>query len=418
MGIGTSPVYTVTSILIRRIPTRLKETDRFLFLVIFSNGLLHVLKISLAPLLPLMQAEFGLSYTKVGILTSILTLCGASSGIFAGIVADKADKIKVILSVLLLISIFSATMVLTSTFLTALLFLIFLYISIGLFLPPIYSYMARRYLETRGKIFGIFETGGSVGVLIGPITAGVISSYLGWRWVYTLWALPIFAIAYLFYRFSLKNRVRSKREDRDDEIDKKELLNRKSLSNFLPRLKIIFLAQGFFGFISGGTISFLPLFLKNVHNFSVGNAGGVLTLFLAGGMAGKMIGGKYSDIWNPKKVITVAFLTTSLSLFLVPLISSFSLVIVLLFAGVTLFMALPALAFLTSELKTADLGLAYGIQFLIGNGSGAFSNFLSGLIGDVFGIEYIFFLLSAVAFSAGIFLCFFFNQTNYQSVPS
>ncbi len=69
-------------------------------------------------------------------------------------------------------------------------------------------------------------------------------------------------------------------------------------------------------------------------------------------------------------------------------------------------MALPALAFLTSEVKTTNLGLAYGIQLLIGNGFGAFSKFLSGLIGDIFGIECIFFLLSIVAFSAGIFLCF------------
>jgi len=361
-----------------------------------------------------MQAEFNLSYTKVGILTSILSLCWASSGIFAGIIADKADKIKVILFVLLLTSIFSAIMIPASTFLTALLFLIFLYISIGLFLPPVYSYMAHRYPEARGKIFGIFETGGSVGVLIGPITAGVISSYLGWRYVYTLWALPIFVIACLFYRFSLKNRVRNKREDRDDEIDKKRLLKGKTLSSFLPRLKIIFLAQGLFGFIGGGTISFLPLFLRNVRNFSVGNAGGVLTLFLAGGMIGKMIGGKYSDIWDPKKVIIVAFLTTSLFLFLIPLFSSFSLIVVLFFAGVTFFMAIPALAFLTSELKTTDLGLAYGIQFLIGNGSGALSKFLSGLIGDIFGLEYIFFLLSAVASFAGIFLCF--KKTMRQKV--
>ncbi|MQY59906.1 MAG: hypothetical protein GH144_09955 [Clostridia bacterium] len=77
-------------------------------------------------------------------------------------------------------------------------------------------------------------------------------------------------------------------------------------------------------------------------------------------------------------------------------------------------MALPALAFLTSELKTTDLGLAYGIQFLIGNGFGALSKFLSGLIGDVFGIGYIFFLLSAAAFFAGIFLCF--KKTMRQKV--
>lgn len=389
------------------------KIDRsFFFLIVFSHGLLHIFDGSLAPLLPLIRAEFGLSYTAVGILTLSLSLCWAFSSILAGVVADKTDRIKLILSTFLLIGIFSCIMVLASIFLSTLLFLIFLFFSTGLFHPPTYSYLAKKYSEGKGKIFGIFESGGSVGYIIAPLVAGVVGSYLGWRYVYTLWALPAFVMAFLFYRFSSKNKLRNKREDKDKENDKEESSKRKALSHFYPRLKKIYLAQGLFGLVAGGSISFLPLFLTNVHKFPVGTAGGILSLFLVGGLAGKIIGGRYSDIWGPRKVITIGFFITSFFLFLVPLISGFSLIFVLLFAGVTFFMIFPALFVLTGEIKTTDLGLAYGIQILSASGSEALSKFLSGLVSDMLGIEQLFFMLSAVAFFAGIFLYFFLKQTN------
>lgn len=148
------------------------------FLITFSHGLLHVFQGSLAPLLPLIRAEFGLSYTAGGILTLTLSLCCAFSGISAGVVADKTDKTKVILSTFLLIGIFSSIMILTSAFLSVLLSLIFLFVSIGLFHPPAYSYLTDKYSEGKGETFGVFETGGSVGILISPVVAGAVGSFL------------------------------------------------------------------------------------------------------------------------------------------------------------------------------------------------------------------------------------------------
>ncbi len=258
-------------------------------------------------------------------------------------------------------------------------------------------------------MFGIFEAGGSVGVLIAPLAAGVIGSYFGWRYVYTLWAIPAFTTTFLFYRLGKKDKLRDGETDKSnrEKNNNKEPSKKRELSHFYSSLKTVSLAQGFFGFVVGGSVSFLPLFLTDVHKFSVSTAGGMLTLFLAGGLIGKMIGGRYSDTWGARRIIGIGFLITSFFLILVPLIPGFLLILVLLPAGIAFFMILPALFLLTGKIKTTDLGLAYGIQLLSGAGFGACSRLLSGVISDLVGMEYIFFLVSAAAFFGAIFTHFY-----------
>lgn len=385
---------------------RIKDDNKLrLGLITFSHALIHVFPASLAPLLPLMRVEFNLSYTAVGIVTFTLSLCWAFSGIPAGIVSDKTDRIKLILSMFLLTGIFSSAMILMSTLTGTLLILVLLFLSMGIFHPSAYSYLSDKYFKNKGKVFGIFEAGGSTGILIAPLVAGVVGSYLGWRYVYTLWAFPAFATAFLFYRFSLKNKLSDGGMEKSTKRkNNKEPSQKRELSHYYSHLKTVSLAQGFFGFVGGGIVSFLPLFLTDVYKLSVSTAGGMLTLFLAGGLVGKMIGGRYSDIWGPRRIISIGFLITSFFLILVPLIPGFSLTLVLLPAGIAFFMILPALFVLTGKIKTTDLGLAYGIQLSSGAGFGAASKFLCGVISDVVGIQYIFFLLSAVAFFAAIFV--------------
>jgi len=67
---------------------------------------------------------------------------------------------------------------------------------------------------------------------------------------------------------------------------------------------------------------------------------------------------------------------------------------------------MPGLFLLTAEIKTPNLGMAYGVQFLSMSGFGACSKILCGVIGDLVGLGYIFFLLAAVAFLASIFVHF------------
>jgi len=393
---------------------RKDDKDRIEFsLITFSHVLIHIFPASIAPLLPLIKTEFNLSYTGVGLLTFILSLCWAFSGIPAGIASDKMDRIKLIVFMFFLVSIFSAIITLMSTLPGVLLLLILLFLTIGIFHPPAYSYLSYRYPRKKGKMVGIFETGGSVGILIAPIVAGIVGSCYGWRYVYTFWAIPAFIMAFLLYLFSSNNRLKDCRvaQAKKKKINKEQSSQKRRPSFYHPHFKAIYLTQGFFGFVSGGSISFLPLFLTDVHKLSTSTAGGMLTVFLAGGALGKVIGGRCSDAFGARKIIGIGFLITSFFLLLIPLVTSFFLVFVLLPAGIVFFMILPALILLTGEIKTSDLGLAYGIQVLSGATFGAFSRLLCGTISDLLGIKFIFFLLSVIALFSAIFVYSYLKKT-------
>ncbi len=303
-------------------------------------------------------------------------------------------------------------MILMSSLPGVLLFLILLFLSVGIFHPLAYTYLSDRYSKEskeKGKVFGIFEAGGSIGVLIAPLVAGVVGSYFGWRYVYTLWAIPTFATTLLFYRFCKKDKLRDGETDKSnrEKNSNKEPSKKRELSHYYLSLKTVSLTQGFFGFVVGGSVSFLPLFLTDVRKLSVSAAGGMLTVFLVGGLIGKIIGGRYSDIWGTRRIIGIGFLITSFFLILVPLVPGFLLILVLFPAGIAFFMILPALFLLTGKIKTSDLGLAYGIQLSSMAGFGACSRLLSGVLSDLVGMEYVFFLVSAVAFFAAIFTHFY-----------
>lgn len=380
-----------------------KESKPGFSLITFSHTLIHIFPATLAPLLPLIRAEFGLSYTKVGIVTFVLSLCWAFSGIPAGVISGKIDRIKMFFFTFLVVGTFAILLSLVTTFLGVLTVLILLFLSVGFFHPPAYSFMTDRYTEKKGRTVGIFEVGGSTGILVAPLIAGVVGSWLGWRCVYTLWALPAFVTAFLFYQLFSNNELTDCREcNLNGKGGEKEVPQKKSLSHY-PYLKTIYLTQGFFGFIAGGSISFLPLFLTDVHGFEVSSAGGILTLFLAGSAAGKMVGGRYSETLGAKKMAITGFLISCFFLLLIPFMPGFLLSIILFPAGVALSMILPGLFILVGETETSDLGLAYGIQLLAGAGLGAVSRLLCGIISDVLGIQYIFFFLAGVGFLATIF---------------
>jgi len=382
------------------------------FLITFSHALVHIVPASLSPLLPFIREEFRLSYTYVGILTFILSLCWAFSSIPAGIIADRVNKNKLLLFIFASLGFLSVSIAFMSTFSGVVLILIFLSLSVGFFHPPAYTYISRVFSSERGKTIGAFETGGSLGVLIAPLVAGLVGSYFGWRYVYTLWAVPSFAVAFIFYTYRL-SLLKEEIPAKDGKVNKTSSFSHTGeKSTAGSSLKIIYLAQGFFGFISGGSVSFLPLFLTDVHKLSPVVAGGMLTMFLAGGVVGKIVGGRYSDILGARKVIVLGFFFTFLFLVLASFLKGLFLIPALILAGISLFMILPALFVFTSQVALVDLGLAYGIQILSGSGFGAFSRIIAGVVSDFLGIRYVFFLLSFFAFFSALFLQVYLKDAN------
>lgn len=387
----------------------MKINKRFLLITV-SHTLVHIFMGSLAPLLPLMREEFGLSHTMVGAMIFTTGLCFALSSVASGAISDKVNRVGVTIFMFVLVGILSSTLILASTFVSAFLLLAFLSFFLGVYHPSIYPYLSNIYFDKKGQVFGLFETGGVLGRMVAPPVAGFIGVYLGWRQTYTLWGALAFGIAFFLCLFLARSRAGDgTRGESGKEKNSEEHSSPKRMLRHYPQLRVVYFVSGFFGFILVGTTSFLPLFLMDLHDIPASTAGATLTVLFVGGLLGNVIGGRYADKWGPKRVLELGFVASSFLLLLIPFTRGLSLNFVLLFAGIVLFMTLPATALFVSRVNTVSLGLAYGIQGLAA-GLGAFSGLLCGLVSDVAGIQHIFLLLSSAALLAAAIVCFYIKM--------
>ncbi|MEM2339060.1 MAG: MFS transporter, partial [Nitrososphaerales archaeon] len=149
------------------------------------------LQIHLA-LLPVFMIEFNLELSTIGMIVSIATLCQVLATIPGGIIADKLGSVKVILLSFLLTLIGALMMSQTFNLYMLIFGISIITLSTAIYHPQAYSLVSRLVApNSRGKALGIHGGAGDIGLALGPITAGILLSSYGWRFVYLVWLIPM-----------------------------------------------------------------------------------------------------------------------------------------------------------------------------------------------------------------------------------
>jgi len=369
-----------------------------------THGLVHIITETLAPLLPLIRGEFNLSYTMIGALTLILSLTLGIASIPAGIISERVNRFKFLSLMFLLIGVLCALLLLNTGLWITVLLLTVLFLCFSAFHPSAQICLFHEYPGKRGTAFGIYESGGSFGMFLAPILAGFIGSRFGWRSVYGMWTIPTFTIALLVYLISRKKGAKDYIYNSNKPVTR-ELFHWVKFILAHRELRAIFTIQGIAGLL-WAMIIFIPLFLVDKRGFSVENAGLTLALFLLGGVAGKVVGGRLSDKWGRRKVIFRCFFLLVPFYLLVPLIHGYVLIFVFLALSIIFFMIIPVLLASVADFTREGLGFNYGLLTLLGAGFSSISRLFSGVISDLWGMEMIFFMFAAIAV-VGAFLSFF-----------
>ena len=389
-----------------------KRLDRVLLVLVASHGLSHVVPASLGPLLPLIKMEYNLSYTLVGIITSILSLGWGFASIPLGLACDKLNKVKILSFMFLIIGLFSGFLLLAKSLLTVLPLLMAIYASLAIFHPAAQSHLSQRYPRKRGKIFGLFESGANLGRIGATLTAGIVGSALGWRSVYGLWSGLSIVIGLTVYFV-----CRSNSADLLPKIISSPGRRTSLMTKPIPQktlIRSLYTSMGLFGFITAPIASFVPIFWTEEWGFSVKAAGYGLAIFLIGGTIAQLWAGKYLDKWGRAETIRTCFLVSVFSLGFISLLQNAVVLLGLLFiSGFALFLILPSITVLTGEVKKTRLGFTYGIQVFLGAGFSALGNFLCGYVSDVWGVRYVFFVLSTAALVGAVFGWFRLPRKSY-----
>jgi len=360
------------------------------------HGTSHMYQSALSPLYLLIQNEFNLSFSSLGLIGSFFSITSMLQG-FAGHLVDKLGWKKLTLTGILIYSITLFGFSLSPSFLVLLIFVFIAGISSTTFHPATYSLISRKSRkENLTKNLAYHQFGGFLGGAISIALVAYLASYIGWR--ATLRTLPLIGLAPILLFWFL---VKEEKVNNTTQID-----IHKGDSKFIISwpLLIVFLAT-FFNSVGGGAFIFLPTFLTEVYGESLAFSGILTSITQGVGCLSLIIGGILADKIDRVSIVFTSYILTGIFTVLLSIgnFSSKSLLLILAFLGFAQYFGGPAMHALTLLFSIdSTRGRAIGLEFTFISLGGIFASLLVGYFSDLFGIKFAFVICSIFKFIAGV----------------
>ena len=251
---------------------------------------------------PIIQKEFHLSDTSVGLLASSFLIIYAVCALPFGYWADRGIRKVVIGTGVTIWSVATLFTGLAQNFTQ--LFLSRAVVGIGeaSYYPAGTSLLGDYFPKnTRGRAMSIWGAGTAFGIAVGFIGGGLIGDAFGWRAAFYVVAIP--GILFAILAFTLREPLRGSAEARGPKV---EHTHAASFSNFvgllkIPTLRLTILAQIFLFFVLAADVSWLPIYM--VRHFAIKTSTAATIsggLVVVGGLIGTLGGGWVAD-WRARK---------------------------------------------------------------------------------------------------------------------
>ena len=363
-----------------------------------SHFMNHIYTGALSIFLPIIQDEWSLTYTQVGILASAVIVTMTSAHLVVGYLGDKGWR-NILISISVLIS---GLVMLVQSFATSFVFLLATQVALGFgvsgFHPSAFPSLTAKFPKReRAKAVGINAAGGLIGMALIPFI-GVSLLVIFGAWQQPLFVLGLMGVA-VFLPVFLLMRYAAHQE----RIDFANGNNNKTPEEEVGWTRNFFVLLGYIG-LRGipfrCTTLLMPVYLVYSYGYQPVWAGVLTSIMLTAGLVGEMVAAPVSDRSGrrvPYMTLSVAS-GVPLFLFLTGGLDEFTLILVLIAIGFSYFFGVPpGQAFETEVSPTERPGLAFGLLFSIGAMPGALSPIIFGWIGDTFGLSASILFLAAVS---------------------
>ncbi len=242
---------------------------------------------------PLLEAELNVSAVQLGLLTTVFAWVYGLISPFAGYVADRFGRVRMILLSLL---VWSAVTWLTGHARNMGELLgsrALMGISEACYIPAALALIADYHRDrSRSLATGLHQSGLYIGIVIGGAAGGWLGQRFGWRYAFTLMGgigIAYFVILKLVLRGAERTKDRSQAQPIGPTI--RELLR---LPGFM-QLATVFSTVALANWIA---YTWLPLYLYEGFGMSLAAAGFSATFYMqAGSFAGILAGGWLADFW-------------------------------------------------------------------------------------------------------------------------
>ncbi|MDN0075687.1 MFS transporter [Crenobacter sp. SG2303] len=255
---------------------------------------------------PLLKAEWGLSDTQLGSLSSVVALMVGLLTFPLSVLADRWGRVK---SIILMASIWGlATLgcALASNFGEMLIARFFVgvgeaaYGSVGIAL--ILSIFPSRL---RATLTGAFMAGGAFGSVLGMAIGGMIAVHMGWRWSFG--TMAIFGLLLvLAYRLTVTENRLSTQERNDTCTDRIKVAKDLEIGALLKSLfstrsvRCAYIGSGLQLFVMAAMMAWTPSYLNRYYAMRPDKAGVVSAAFVLVAGMGMVLCGIITDRFSQK----------------------------------------------------------------------------------------------------------------------
>jgi SHS family lactate transporter-like MFS transporter len=165
--------------------------------------------------------------------------------------------------------------------------------------------------EGRGFFSGLLQEGYAVGYLMAALVYGTAFSYVGWRGMFVIGALPAFLVIYIRTKVDESPAWTQGRISRNEETRVG-----KDIVTYLGTFAFLVVLMFAFNSFSHGSQDLYPTFLQKDHRFSPHTVGLIAIIANIGALLGGVVFGTWSEKVGRRKAIVIAAL---LSIPLIPL---------------------------------------------------------------------------------------------------
>lgn len=290
----------------------LSDRTKVIGLVSSGHFFAHFYVIVLPPLFPLLQKEFGVSYSALGLLLTVSSVTTGLIQVPVGFLVDRFGARRLLMLGLLCMSAAVILSGLTSSYYTLLAMMLLLGAGNSVFHPADYAILSARVEHSLlGRAFSLHTFSGHLGWAIAPTVMITLTAIWGWRPALIavgLGGLFVLGAMLLYGRVlddSLAPKQEKPREREDESKDKASAASNIGLLFTAPML-LLFCYMIMASVAAIGLNSFTVVALVDLYDTSLDSANLVLTVFLSCSAGGVLLGGVIADRTKRHDLVLIA----------------------------------------------------------------------------------------------------------------
>ncbi|MBN3865310.1 MFS transporter [Pseudomonas frederiksbergensis] len=339
---------------------------------------------------PMLKANYGLTFTQVGLITLTFQLTASLLQPWVGYHTDRHPKpwllpagtVCTLIGILMMSVVGSFPMILLAAGL------------IGIGSSTFHPEASRVARLASGGRFGLaqstFQVGGNAGSAFGPLLAAAIiipygQGNVAWFGLFALFALFVLYRISRWYANHLNLFKLKQGQAATHGLSKGRVISALVVLGLLVFSKYFYMAS---------LTSYFTFYLIEKFDLSVASSQLYLFLFLGAVAAGTFFGGPIGDKIGRKAVIWFSILGVAPFTLLLPHVDLFWTTVLSVVIGFILASAFSAIVVYAQELVPGNVGMIAGVFFGLMFGFGGIGAALLGHLADIHGIEYVYYLCS------------------------